>query len=118
MGNQTYALSLTERLLESGNHSLTDFWWEDYGLSAKSNSQWQLACDANGDAGNATAFNGHCMHCYADKIETKPARWSGYVHNSRRERRNKRGLLLGIYGGLGHHRYPGIGSGDVYVPEN
>ena len=39
---------------------------------------------------------------------------SGYVHNSRRERQNKRGLLLGIYGGLGHHRYPGIGSGDVY----
>ena len=57
---------------------------------------------------------GHCLHCYADDVSSKPQLWSAYIHNSRRERKNKSGMSLGIYGGLGHHRYPGIGSGDVY----
>ena len=55
------------------------------------------------------------MACHADSPETKPALWSAYVHGSRLTRIGRRALLLGINGGLGHHRYPGIGSGDVYA---
>ena len=57
---------------------------------------------------------GHCMACHADDPVDKPALWSAYVHGSRLTRKDRRALLLGINGGLGHHRYPGIGSGDVY----
>jgi hypothetical protein len=54
------------------------------------------------------------MHCYDDDDSQKPQLWSAYVHTSRRTQKNLRALTLGIYGGLGHHRYPGVGSGDVY----
>ena len=54
------------------------------------------------------------MACHADDPKDKPALWSGYVHGSRLTKIGRRALLLGINGGLGHHRYPGIGSGDVY----
>jgi alpha-glucosidase (family GH31 glycosyl hydrolase) len=54
------------------------------------------------------------MHCYDDSPDQKPALWSGYVHGSRLESVGRRALLLGINGGLGMHRYPGVGSGDVY----
>jgi hypothetical protein len=53
--------------------------------------------------------------CYEDDPSRKPVLWNSYVRVTRRELVHKlRGFNLGIYGGLGHHRYPTCGSGDTY----
>eukprot|EP00658_Telonema_sp_P-2_P041517 TRINITY_DN29705_c0_g1_i1.p1 TRINITY_DN29705_c0_g1~~TRINITY_DN29705_c0_g1_i1.p1 ORF type:complete len:441 (+),score=81.81 TRINITY_DN29705_c0_g1_i1:443-1765(+) len=110
---KSYAESLTAGMLEADpHHALTDFWWEDYGLGGPGIGKYQVLCTANDSS--KSSF-GHCLHCYQDDVDAKPQLWSAYVHGSRREMKNLRSLTLGIYGGLGHHRYPGVGSGDVYA---
>ena len=39
--------------------------------------------------------------------------WAAYVKSSRLIKRQRRGFALGVYGGLGHHRMPLVGSGDT-----
>lgn len=111
MLNQTYANSLTKDLLEFGDHAGTDYWWEDYGIGGPNEGSYKVECSAQHV--HKVGY-GHCMHCFEDPVAEKPQLWSGYVHASRLERKDRRALLLGINGGLGMHRYPGVGSGDVY----
>ena len=115
MLNQTYATSLTERLLEAGDHAGVDYWWEDYGIGGPGEGAYKVECTSNAShAAHPGNGYGHCMSCWGDDPAQKPALWSAYVHGSRLTKVGRRALLLGINGGLGHHRYPGIGSGDVY----
>ena len=51
-------------------------------------------------------------------VSTASTLWSAYVKNSRQLKRGKRGLTLGVYGGLGHHRLPMVGSGDTLQVRN
>ena len=113
MLDKTFATSLTERVLEQGEHAGVDYWWEDYGIGGPKEGEYKVECTAEYPPPH-TAGWGHCMSCFDDDPAEKPALWSGYVHGSRLTRQKKRALLLGINGGLGHHRYPGVGSGDVY----
>jgi hypothetical protein len=71
-------------------------------------------CTLDDNATVPPASYGHCLHCYNDAVADKPVLWNAYVRVSRREARNERGMVLGIYGGLGHHRYPAVGSGDTF----
>lgn len=115
MLNKTFATSLTERLLEAGDHAGVDYWWEDYGLGGPGEGSHKVECtSAASHAAHPSDGWGHCMACHADDPAQKPGLWSAYVHGSRLTKVGRRALLLGINGGLGHHRYPGIGSGDVY----
>lgn len=41
------------------------------------------------------------------------ALWTAAVHVHEREAVGMRGMTLGIFGGLGHHRYGVVGSGDT-----
>jgi len=88
---------------------------QDYGIGGPVEGRYKLECTSNASHNeHPQAGWGHCMACHADDPATKPALWSAYVHGSRLTKVGRRALLLGINGGLGHHRYPGIGSGDVY----
>lgn len=95
MMNLSYATSLVG-LLESGNHSLPDFWWEDYGLGGPEVGEYQVLCSKEDGTRPYPKSFGHCMHCYADDVSSKPQLWSAYIHYSQRERKNKRGMSLGI----------------------
>ena len=44
---------------------------------------------------------------------TPASLWSSYVRTSRLVQKGKRPFRLGIYGGIGSHRYPLVGSGDT-----
>ena len=47
-------------------------------------------------------------------VFTPATLWQSYVRHSRALRNGKRGFRLGVYGGLGSHRYPLVGSGDTH----
>jgi len=66
------------------------------------NSYYELNC-----------VDAHCMRCLNDT--DYPVLWSAHLHVIQRTNLNLRGMVLGIYGGLGSHRYPIIGSGDTYA---
>jgi hypothetical protein len=44
MLNKTFATSLTERLLEAGEHSGVDYWWEDYGIGGPKEGAFKVEC--------------------------------------------------------------------------
>jgi alpha-glucosidase (family GH31 glycosyl hydrolase) len=105
-------------MLEVGDNADVDYWWNDYGVGGPEVGGYQAKCYPH-DSANATFPNGppsfgHCMRCYLDENEGKPQLWNAYIRVSRKEQRDQRGMVLGIYGGLGHHRYPAVGSGDVF----
>ena len=105
-----------EHNLESGENALVDSWWTDLGdMSTYGNysvngqytwapgtwENWRCLDDTPG-TGNGTR-----------DVSTASTLWSAYVKASRQLKRGKRGLSLGVYGGLGHHRLPMVGSGDT-----
>jgi alpha-glucosidase len=110
-----YVKTLYEFVLDDGDNAGVDFWWEDYGVdfhSTKENSSDPLSTHV--DRCDEPNVGGHCTRCLADPVEDQPALWSAYVRVQAEEAKGKRGMTLGIYGGLGHHRYPLVGSGDTY----
>jgi len=52
------------------------------------------------------------MRCLND-TGNRPQLWSSHLRVTRREATGLRGMFLGIYGGIGQHRYPQVGSGDT-----
>jgi len=118
-------------VLESGDNAGVDYWWNDYGMGGPGVGAFQLACWSNDSNPNPPKSYPHCMRCYDDDVDKKPALWNAFVRVSRRENHGQRGMVLGIYGGLGHHRYPvccpplrdwsffrpldqAVGSGDTF----
>ena len=89
----TYAFDFTQRKLadaffktmpEPNEKMGIDFWWLDV---------WQ----------NRT-----------ENAEVNEVLWTNHLFYTRMEKNlNKRGLILGRYGGIGSHRYPTLWSGDV-----
>jgi len=55
------------------------------------------------------------MQCINDTASSWTVLWSAYLHAESRTSQNLRGMVLGIYGGLGAHRYPIVGSGDTFA---
>eukprot|EP01050_Picozoa_sp_SAG11_P001599 SAG11_NODE_71_length_18338_cov_14.752974_3_plen_2964_part_00 len=105
-----------EHNLESGENAGVDSWWTDLGdMSTHGNysvngqytwppgtwENWRCLDDSPG-TGNGTR-----------DVSTASTLWTAYVKASRQFRRGKRSLSLGVYGGLGHHRLPMVGSGDT-----
>jgi hypothetical protein len=37
-------MSLTQSLLEAGEHAGTDYWWEDYGIGGPKTGKYQVQC--------------------------------------------------------------------------
>ena len=85
-----------------------DYFWEDMGLNGVGA---KLGC--SGEL--------HCQTCLGDlHMGASPggdhaaALWTAHVRVTRREQATGlRGMTLGIFGGLGHHRYGVVGSGDT-----
>ena len=106
--NKTFVRALHDYVLETGDLKSVDYWWADYGMNGNDrDGNWKLACAPNG-------ASAHCMHCIGDAAGGMPALWTAYARVSRAEQVGRRGMQLGVYGGLGHHRYPSVGSGDVF----
>lgn len=90
-----------------GPNALWDYFWEDLGLNGVGA---ELGC--SGEL--------HCQTCLGDLgVGASPlgdhpsALWTAAVHVREREAAGRRGMTLGIFGGLGHHRYGVVGSGDT-----
>jgi len=109
--NRTYFQELWELVLGTGANAHVDYAWEDYGL------QGGIDGTVLGCVGDE-----HCMKCLGDlSLGASPlgansaALWSAAVRVATRERQfGLRGMTLGVYGGLGHHRYGIVGSGDTH----
>jgi hypothetical protein len=106
MLNKNWTRAHAQFVLESGDNAGVDYWWNDYGMGGPGVGAFQLACWSNDSNPNPPKSYPHCMRCYDDDVDKKPALWNAFVRVSRRENHGQRGMVLGIYGGLGHHRYP------------
>jgi alpha-glucosidase (family GH31 glycosyl hydrolase) len=115
-----------EHNLESGENAGVDSWWTDLGdMSTYGNysangaytwapgtyENWRCLDDMPGTGTVEPGINATVTR----DVSTASTLWSAYVKNSRQLKRGTRGLTLGVYGGLGHHRLPMVGSGDTYV---
>ena len=106
--SQRYVDSLySYELRAPGPNQLWDYFWEDLGLNGVGA---ELGC--TGEL--------HCQTCLGDlTVGASPmgdhpsALWTAAVHVDEREAAGLRGMTLGIFGGLGHHRYGVVGSGDT-----
>ena len=116
--NEALQEALHTHELESGENAAVDAWWTDSGETRV--GDW-----SNGTAGSGGSPTGPQVgwQCIADTPQTgdgtrhsnTPATlWQSYVRTSRHIRKGKRGFRLGVYGGLGSHRYPLVGSGDTH----
>eukprot|EP01052_Picozoa_sp_SAG31_P016575 SAG31_NODE_1103_length_9895_cov_13.722540_2_plen_693_part_00 len=138
--DKKYVEALYRNILEAGERSGVDYWWEDYGIDFDANPLGRQSHII--DCKNAS--RAHCMHCVEDDATQFPALWSAYVRHSRKTQKGRRGMVLEYCkhighrtricfllrvtilsmdfiqsqiisdGGLGHHRYPLVGSGDTY----
>jgi hypothetical protein len=111
--NQTLACSFEDKKLqvalhhfelESGENAGVDAWWTDYGnwnIPLFSQPGWQCELDAAPFGQGTRDFS------------SPASLWSSYVRTSRLLQKGKRAFRLGIYGGIGSHRYPLVGSGDT-----
>eukprot|EP01124_Arcella_intermedia_P015331 TRINITY_DN2181_c0_g1_i1.p1 TRINITY_DN2181_c0_g1~~TRINITY_DN2181_c0_g1_i1.p1 ORF type:complete len:805 (-),score=117.85 TRINITY_DN2181_c0_g1_i1:35-2449(-) len=99
--DELWVRALNQYMLGDEQNRNVDFWWEDYGIEMADYDGEKLSC-----------IDGHCMHCLGDNV-TAPVLWSSHIRAIDRIRKGSRGMLLGIYGGLGSHRYPIVGSGDT-----
>eukprot|EP01051_Picozoa_sp_SAG22_P005105 SAG22_NODE_295_length_12850_cov_9.179202_4_plen_516_part_00 len=108
--DKKYSETLYSTILDDGERSDVDYWWEDYGIDFNADSMGKQSHII--DCKNSS--KAHCMHCIEDDPKKMPALWSAYVRHSRKTQTGKRGMVLEYYGGLGHHRYPLVGSGDTY----
>ena len=115
-----------EHNLESGENAGVDSWWTDLGdMSTYGNysangaytwapgtyENWRCLDDTPGTGTVEPGVNATVTR----DVSTASTLWSAYVKNSRQLKRGTRGLTLGVYGGLGHHRLPMVGSGDTYA---
>lgn len=116
--NKSYSLALAELVLETGDNAGVDYWWNDYGMGGPGEGTYAINCSLTDNSTPDLPYGPpsfpHCMRCYQDSGAAKPALWSAYARVSRREIKDLRGMVLGIYGGLGHHRFPAVGSGDTF----
>lgn len=115
--DKTFSRSLSELVLESGDLADVDLYWMDYGMGgAGSVGHYLLNCSDSDHAGTdqISTSGGHCMRCFDDPESGKPTLWTSYVRNSRIELRGARGMSLAVYGGLAHHRWPSVASGDAF----
>ena len=113
--NKSFSRSLSELVLETGDLAGVDFYWMDYGMGGGGSAgHYLLNCSSGDTEGSGGASGGHCMRCFDDAEAGKPTLWTSYVRNSRIELRGSRGMSLAVYGGLGHHRWPSVGSGDAF----
>lgn len=104
--------TLYSTILDVGERSDVDYWWEDYGIDFNADSMGKQSHII--DCKNSS--KAHCMHCIEDDPKKMPALWSAYVRHSRKTQTGKRGMVLEYYGGLGHHRYPLVGSSALATP--
>ncbi len=102
-----YVEGLYKFELDSGPVAGFDFFWEDLGLNGVGA---ELGCSGKL----------HCQTCLGDlQMGASPggdhsaALWTAHVRVTRRAATGLRGMTLGIFGGLGHHRYGVVGSGDT-----
>eukprot|EP00759_Apiculatamorpha_spiralis_P034148 PhF_6_TR35350/c0_g1_i1/m.51299 len=113
--NQTYAKALQSLVMNQGPNKYVDYYWEDYGLNGGGPKGTIIGCV--GDL--------HCMQCLGDQQlgssalgDNVAALWSSVQRVSYRESQGLRGMMLGVFGGLGHHRYGIVGSGDTHAGWN
>jgi alpha-glucosidase (family GH31 glycosyl hydrolase) len=102
--NKELQIALHHFELESGENAGVDAWWTDYGnwnSPLFSNPGWQCELDAAPFGQGTRDFS------------SPASLWSSYVRTSRLVQKGKRPFRLGIYGGIGSHRYPLVGSGDT-----
>eukprot|EP01052_Picozoa_sp_SAG31_P034776 SAG31_NODE_4108_length_3576_cov_1.978142_3_plen_644_part_00 len=103
--------ALFTHMLENGENAGVDAWWTDLGDMSRygnlstwapgTNENWRCPDDSP-PIGNGTR-----------QLFTPATFWAAYVKASRLIKRAQRGFSLGVYGGLGHHRMPLVGSGDT-----
>jgi alpha-glucosidase (family GH31 glycosyl hydrolase) len=119
--SEAYA-SLRQYLLsESDDHKGIDWWWSDMGgvPDVHGHDQWQCGMDTP-SAGFSSAPIPHYVNIPSDagfiygECHTPSVLWTNYVgHSAAIVAKKQRGFRLGINGGIGSHRYPQVGSGDV-----
>ena len=102
--NSSYTKALYRHALDprtNGSVSSIDWFWTDYDR------------EPTGYMGSTKPRSGYWFQCPMDDRDASPMLWSSHVHVARASTQGKRGLVLVPYGGLGHHRYPLVGSGDT-----
>ena len=123
--SQAYA-GLTQQLLSSSpDHAGIDWWWSDMGgvPDAQGNPQWQCGLDTP-TTGFSSAPVPHLsrppglvqtLGFIYGGARTPAVLWGNYVRHATAiiGPKKRRGFRLGINGGIGSHRYPHVGSGDV-----
>lgn len=115
--NRALQAALATHELESGENAGVDAWWTDSGQSNA--GYWGPGMPGTGTATGPLVG----WQCIDDTPQSglgtrefrSPATlWTSYVRTSRHVQKGKRGFRLGVYGGLGSHRFPLVGSGDTH----
>jgi alpha-glucosidase (family GH31 glycosyl hydrolase) len=119
--SEPYAALQQHLLTGTPDHAGIDWWWGDFGgvPDADGNPQWQCGLDTL-TSGFSFAPIPHLSPAPRQfgfvygEAKTPAVLWTNYVrHASAIIAKKQRGFRLGINGGLGSHRYPQTGSGDV-----